>query len=134
MLGELIGEDIGKITAQRVLPSQDGMPCMEISFETDGTMLGRHSHDIGTYTAVMQPDGTLRGEGRGIVTTEDGDVLTWSGGGVGTMAADGSVAYRGAIYFRTAAERFARLNTCACVFEYDVDASGKAESKTWEWK
>ena len=46
MLGELIGEEIGKITAQRVLPSRDGMPCMEISFETDGTMLGRHSHDI----------------------------------------------------------------------------------------
>lgn len=134
MLGDLIGEDIGQITGQRVLPPRDGKPAVEVTFQADGTLLGRHSHDMGTYVSIIDDDGTLRGDGQGVLTTEDGDVLTWTGSGVGTLGADGSAQYRGAIYFRTRSERFTRLNTCACVFEYNVDASGKAESKTWEWR
>ena len=36
MLGERIGEDVGKVTSQRVLPSINGAPRMETSFTASG--------------------------------------------------------------------------------------------------
>ena len=50
------------------------------------------------------------------------------------LTAPGRQSWRGAIYYETSSERLARLNGIACVFEYEVDGSGKTESKLWEWK
>jgi hypothetical protein len=67
--------------------------------------------------------------------TPEGDTLTWSGQGVGRLLGRGQAAsYRGAIYYRTASPRFARLNGLACIFEFEVDEGGKTESKLFEWK
>ena len=56
----------------------------------------------------------------------------WSG--VGKIKQDGSVSYRGSIYYQTSAPKWARLNGIAGVFEYDVDPQGNAKSQIWEWK
>ena len=63
MLGERIGEDIGKVTSQRVLPSVNGAPRMETTFQAAGSIYGVSASDTGTYVATMRPDGTLQGEG-----------------------------------------------------------------------
>lgn len=47
MLGEQIGHEIGQVTGVRVLPS-DGAPRMEVSFQSDGTILGIHENNMGT--------------------------------------------------------------------------------------
>src|SRR5262249_40104372 len=72
MLGEMIGEETGKITGTRVLPSEGGGPKVETSFQGTGRYLGIEVTDIGTYWAVMRPDGTLYGEGQGVVMAKDG--------------------------------------------------------------
>ncbi len=82
----------------------------------------------------MRPDGTLYGEGQGIVMNSEGGGATWVGSGVGTIKKDGSVSYRGAIYYQTSAAKRTRLNGMAAVFEYDVDPQGNARSQIWEWK
>jgi hypothetical protein len=82
MLGDQLGEDIGQITTTRVLPAENGMPRVEVSFEADGTMIGLHAHDMGTYVGTARPDGTMVGEGNGVLTAENGDVATWHGGGI----------------------------------------------------
>lgn len=64
----------------------------------------------------------------------DGQTATWRGNGVGTMAQDGSVSYRGAIYFRTDSPKLAQLNSIAGIFEYQVSPDGKSIGKIWEWK
>jgi hypothetical protein len=32
---------------------------------------------MGTYVSTARPDGTLFGEGQGIIMTDDGEVVTW---------------------------------------------------------
>ena len=134
MLGEQLGEEVGEITGTRVLPSS-GPPKVEVSFQAQGTLLGMHETNMGTYIAVTRPDGTLFGEGQGVTMTEDGQMASWHGHGVGRFTGQGSaVAWRGAIYYQTTSQRLARLNGIVGVFEYSTDAGGKAESKVYEWK
>jgi hypothetical protein len=134
MIGELLGDELGEVTTTRVLPSVGQSPKVEVSFRANGTVLGIHCTDMGTYVASAQPDGMMFGEGQGLLQTEHGDVATWRGSGRGRFTSPGRQAWRGAIYFQTTSERLSRLNEVACVFEYEIDESGKTDSKTWEWK
>lgn len=134
MLGDKIGEETGKVTVRRVLPSQGAGPMMETSFQVEGSILGVAHKSTGTYSSVMRPDGSLLGSGQGIVMNAEGGGATWVGQGVGTLKKDGSVSYRGAIFYQTASLQWARLNTVAAVFEYEVDAQGNTKAAIWEWK
>jgi hypothetical protein len=135
MIGEFLGESIGQITGTRVVPTADGGTRLEISFQDNGTLLGLHTTEMATYESVPRPDGTMFGQGQGVVLTENGDTLTWKGQGAGRLVGRGTAtSWRGAIYYQTTSERLARLNGVAVVFEYDVDETGKTEAKLWEWK
>lgn len=134
MLGELIGQETGQITNIRVLPSP-GDPKIEVTFQASGTLLGTHETNMGTYTAVTRPDGTMSGTGQGVVVTENGEKAAWRGDGVGHFTGDGTaVSWRGAIYYQTEAQSLSRLNGIAAVYEYDTNASGKTEARNYEWK
>jgi hypothetical protein len=84
MLGEQIGEDKGKITGQRVLEVVNGVPKIETSMSTIGKYKGVETTEIATYWASPGPDGVMRGEGQGVITTKDGsEMATWTGQGIG---------------------------------------------------
>ena len=137
MLGEKLGEFQGKVTGQRVLPSDESRPTVETSFEIRGTMLGIEATLLGTYWSTVRPDGTLYGEcpKQGIIMTRDGDIGTWTGTGVGRFTGHGSaVSFRGAIYFQIASQKLARLNGVAVLYEWEVDEHGNARTPFWEWK
>lgn len=135
MLGELVLEERGKTIGLRVLPSEAGDPKVEVSFQASGKVLGVEHTTMGTYWSAVRPDGSLFGEGQGLVTTQDGDRATWKGNGVGRFTGRGSaVSWRGAIYYQTSSQRLQRLNGVAAVFEYDVDENGNTTGKVWEWK
>lgn len=135
MLGEQIGEETGQITGTRVLSDDGAGPKVEVSFQSSGTILGIHESDMGTYISVARPDGTLFGEGQGILMTDQGEVVTWRGQGVGRPTGRGMAAtWRASIYGQTTSERLARLNTIATVIELDIDESGQLSSQSWEWK
>ena len=134
MLGERIGEDTGKVVVQRVLPNPGGAPKVETSFQSVGSLLGVSTTENATYTAFLRPDGSLFGDGQGVMMSKEGDMATWTGQGVGTFKKDGAIAYRGAIYVQTASPKWARLNTLACLFEYEVDAQGNTRGQLFEWK
>ena len=133
MLGEQIGEGRGKRTARRVLATQPQFN-VEVSFEDSSKLLGVEGMNIGTYTSMNKPDGSLDGAGQGIFATADGDFVTWKGIGVGRFLAGGVVSYRGALSYSTASAKLARLNSIAGVFEFEVDAAGNTQTKIWEWK
>ena len=136
-LGELIGEDRGKMTGERVLDVQ--VPKMETSFTMEGNYRGTLCTDVGTYTSVRREGGVLYGEGQGIVTTKDGQgIATWTGQGIGRFIGPGRVSFRGSLFFRTPSMsqggKLSYLNNIVGVFEYEVDEAGNCSSKTWEWK
>jgi hypothetical protein len=135
MLGEQIDEETGQITGMRVLPGEGAGSKVEVSFQSSGTLLGAHMTNMGTYISVSRPDGTLFGDGQGIIMTDEGEMVTWRGQGVGRFTGHGTaVSWRGAIYSQTTSERLARLNGIAGVFEFEADESGKTAAKSWEWK
>jgi hypothetical protein len=136
-LGELIGEDRGKMTGERVLDVQ--VPKMETSFTMEGNYRGTLCTDVGTYTSVLREGGVLYGEGQGIVTTKDGQgIATWTGQGIGRFIGPGRVSFRGSLFFRTPSMsqggKLSYLNNIVGVFEYEVDEARNCSSKTWEWK
>jgi hypothetical protein len=132
MLGEMIGETSGKRIVRRVV-STDPLR-VEVSFEDSGKMLGVNTTGFGTYTSVVRPDGRVYGEGEGAFMTQDGELVTWKGSGLGTFKERGAVSYRGILYYQTASQKLARLNTVPAVFEYEIDPEGKTHAKSWEWK
>ena len=133
MLGDLIGEEQGKVTTIRVLES-DGGPKVEVTIRTNAKVLGMEANNLGSYSSAAQPGGFLYGQGQGIVTTKGGDMATWTGSGTGRMKPGGGVSYRGAVYFRSASGNFARLNGMAVVYEHETDANDNVSTKYWEWK
>lgn len=134
MQGDKIAESTGRITSRRVLPNPGGGAKMETSFEATGKLLNIDQSETGTYWSVVRPDGTLFGEGQGIVMGKGGGLATWVGQGVGTIKQDGGVSYRGAIYYQSSNSAWARLNGVAAIFEFDVDAQGHSRAQLWEWK
>lgn len=135
MLGERIGDAIGEMTGLRVLPPLNHQPRLEVSFRQSGTIFGVHVDDMGTYESVARHDGTFTARGQGVAMTENGEILTWSGEGVGTpKGGPGAMAWRGAIYYRTSSQKLDRLNGMAVLFEFDTDESNKTQSTIYEWK
>jgi hypothetical protein len=105
-----------------------------VSFEDTGTMFGVATTGMGTYTSVIRPDGSIYGQGQGLITTPDGEMVTWTGSGLGKFGTAGAVSYRGMLFFHTNSANLARLNNTCGAFEYEVDAAGVTISKVWEWK
>ncbi|MDD5328754.1 MAG: hypothetical protein PHX38_02030 [Sulfuricella sp.] len=131
----MISQAQGQITSMRVLPSEGSGLCIESSFQATGSLLGKDVTEVGTYVASLTPAGVFHGEGQGMFTTRDGEIITWTGQGVGKPKGSGQAAsWRGALYLQTQAQRLAQLNSMALVFEYEVDESGKVQGKLWEWK
>jgi hypothetical protein len=132
MLGEKISDEKGKVTSTRVLESMPQTK-VETSFEAQGKLLGIEHRTIGTYWSVVQPSGTLYGEGNGIAITKEG-MATWKGSGAGKFTERGGVMFRGAVYYQTNAERLLALNGLAVIFEYEVDENGNTKTIAFEWK
>jgi len=135
MLGELLYEEKGKTTGIRVLSSEGGEVEVEVSLQSQGQIGGVSETSLWTYCSKTRADGTMIGEGTGFMTTADGDVIHLKGSGAAKSAGpDGSVSYRGTIYFETGSEKFASLNGAVGVHEYEVGAEGNTTIKVWEWK
>jgi hypothetical protein len=132
MLGDLIGEETGKVTGFRVL--DEAGPKVEVSIQTKGTLLGSDYQGRVTYCSGMQPGGFLYGEGQGMYMTMDGDMAVWKGQGTGRITPGGGTSYRGAIHFLNATGKLASLAGTVGVFEHSTDANDNVASKTWEWK
>ncbi|MBI2819862.1 MAG: hypothetical protein HYX73_07770, partial [Acidobacteria bacterium] len=77
MLGELLGEEKGKVTMHRVIRSRGRGHKIEITFQTTGKLTGIDHKDIGTYYSVIRPGGFLFGQGQGIIMTKDGEAISW---------------------------------------------------------
>ena len=132
MLGDKIGEAEGQVIGVRVIPGELG-PGMETTFRAAGRLLGVETTDTGTYVGRMRANGTIYGEGEGITMGATGEMATWKAAGVGIMSEDGSVSFRGAIYYDTPSEAWTRLGQIASVYEFEQAADGSVSGTLWEW-
>lgn len=83
----------------------------------------------------MLPDGAMYGQGQGCVMTNDGQMVTWKGNGMGRFVGKDKIRYTGALYLSTQSQgSLASLNNTTAIFEHDGDLEGNLSSKGWEWK
>jgi len=132
MLGQQIGESKGKRIVRRVLSTEP--PTVEVSFEESGTLKGVAGKGFGTYTSAVRADGSVFGQGQGLVMTADGEAVTWKGSGLGKFGPDGGISYRGMLFYQTVSQKLAALNNVCGAFEFDSDPAGNTTAKVWEWK
>ena len=136
MLGDKICEDSGKIIAKKVLPPDGDNPKFEATYQGSGKILGVDMTVMTTYSSIVMPDGTLHGEGRGVILTSTGGRVNFKGEGRGKFTGHGpnAVRWRGNFYYVTASQGLERLNSVVAVFEYEIDDNGNVEGTIWEWK
>ncbi len=133
MLGDLVMEMKGKTTGKRVISAEG--PKIEISFEAQGTYKGTPVQEMGTFWSIPRPGGAYYGEGQGAIMTNDGEMGSWTGSGIGKFKQGGTISYRGSVVYQTASQgKLASLNNLVLAFEYDVDANDNSVEKGWEWK
>ena len=134
-LGDLLVEETGTVTGIRVLSNDASGSKVEISMRTTGTIRGVAESTLWTYSQLTRPDGSLYGEGEGVTTTQDGDVIQWKGSGSGQVAAPGdTINFFSAAFAHTESVKYADLNSIGLVCHYDVAADGSTVCKGWEWK
>jgi len=133
-LGELVLEDSGQITGIRVLSSDASGTTLELNLQLSGTIRGVDQNTLWTYTMLQRPDGSLYGQGNGVLTTVNGDVIHLIGSGSGKANPGGTVRFCTMLHPHGATGQNADLNGIGLVGEYDVAADGTANNKNWEWK
>ena len=91
MLGELLFESKGRITYQRVLSVENGIPKFETSIAGIGIFTGSlEVTTTWTYWAIQRSDGTYYSQGQGVIMTREGqDVATATGRAEGKMLESG---------------------------------------------
>src|SRR5947209_5607529 len=84
MLSEQIGEASGTLMSVRVLSAEGDASKMEVTFRGRGELLGVGITDIGTFVRTTKPGGVLATESSNVLfLTDDGEVASWTGFGVG---------------------------------------------------
>jgi len=78
-LGNLILDETGQVMGMRVLSNNADGVSDEVSLQTTGTIRSVPENTLWTYTILTRPYGSLQGGGNGIMTTQDGDVISLIG-------------------------------------------------------
>jgi hypothetical protein len=134
MLGNQLGEASGRITNVKVLEYAGEHSRIEVTFQGQGKVTGVGITDLGTYWQEIRPGGVIYGEGGPLWMTDDGEMASWKGFGVGKSTGPGFAASFGAAgAIQTSSERLAPLTGVATVVEYEVDAEGNYHWTMWEW-
>ncbi len=134
-LGNLLYEEKGKAIGMRVLSSDAGGTKMEVTLQTEGRIEGVDENSLWTYSSFTRPDGSIYGEGKGLMTTKGGDTIHLTGSASAqSPGPGGTILYRGTVHFHTTSAKFSKLNSIAGAFEYDIDPAGNTVAKVWEWK
>jgi hypothetical protein len=135
VLGELIEDESGKITGQRVLDVEG--PKMESSFTMAGLYKEIEATDIGTYCSVMREE-VMYADVQGVITAKDRQgMATYTAQAIGRFTSPGKVRFHGSVFYRTTSKgggTLSFLNNVVGVCEYEGDEQGNCSVKVWEWK
>jgi hypothetical protein len=134
----------GKVISQRILGTSEGSPQVELSTIQDATMQGvGNVTNLATWTNTLKPDKLIYATGKGVITTENGEMATWVGNDIGRSDDKGVITYKGLIFFNTvnststSGKNLAFLNNMEALFmtKVNVNSSDRPQvTKMWEWK
>lgn len=138
-LGNPFFVEQGRIIGQRVL-AVTPQPQLEFSFMANASINNGgdaviNAINTGTSVSTLNPDGTFRGEGQGILRTQGGDVVTWTNQVTGNITPEGTIITRGVGFWSTPSTtgELAFMNGMITVFEVQIDREGNLSAREWEW-
>ncbi|MDX1371483.1 MAG: hypothetical protein R3321_03395 [Nitrososphaeraceae archaeon] len=138
MLGDLLAEEKGRITGQRILkPDLYGKPRIEISAIGEGKIRKKIEYmEIWTYITEQRSDGVQYGQGIGIMTIKgSNEVVSVKGQGIGRITESGIMRYVGIDFYSTSPTgKLSFLNESVGIFEYEPEKTGNYTAKVWEWR
>ena len=86
--------------------------------------------NTGTFIDNSSDDGrVLRGVGKGTITTENGDTISWTAYDIGNKTGN-MTTYRGTIFFDTNSEKLANMDNVIGLY-IQTESNGR---QIWEWK
>lgn len=132
MLGDQIYEGKGKVSSERVLGLDP--PKIESSYTMESKLKGMLVSEMGTYTSTMRPDGTLLGEDKAIIMSDDGSGTTATAQGIGRFTGPEKISFKGfATVGPAGTGKLAAVNSLLIAVEVEVDGKDLT-IKGWEWK
>jgi hypothetical protein len=123
----LYQETSGNVTSTRKISANQ----TEISFTERGVLksIGNVTN-TGTFIDNSSDDGrVLRGVGKGTITTENGDTISWTAYDIGNKTGN-MTTYRGTIFFDTNSEKLANMDNVIGLY-IQTESNGR---QIWEWK
>lgn len=147
------------VTSMRIVDVSPSGVTQEVSFVEKAFMrnIGNVTNAV-TFVDNITRDGRItivHGAGKGIITTENGDTISWNSYGLGLPAGYGNrnnndtsatiasgglntdriTTYRGIAFFSTDSERLSFMNNVVGLYISQVnDENGSSWRQIWEWK
>jgi hypothetical protein len=137
-LGQPFYVEQTKSTGIRVLDVTQG-PKIEVSFAGNGTINGTMNvMDIGTIWTIPinASENTLYSEGQGVLTSQQGEMVTYTQQATGEITPEGRVIFQGAMFYKALSPtgQLGSLNNQMGIYNYESDLAGNAVRQVWVWR
>ncbi len=139
-LGDPFYTERTKATSIRVIDVSNG-PKVEVSFSGNGTIRDSiNVTDIGTTWNLQTSSGIIYSEGQGVLTTQQGEMATYTQQATGQITPEGRVVFHGSMFFKTLPPTgqfpspLAFLDNRMGIYNYESDIAGNAIKQVWEWQ
>jgi hypothetical protein len=139
-LGDPFYTERTKATSIRVIDVING-PKVEVSFSGNGTIRDSiNVTDIGTIWTLPVSGGMIYSEGQGLLTTQQGEMATYTQKAIGQITPEGRVVFHGSMFFKTLSPTgqfpspLASLDNQMGIYNYESDIAGNAIRQVWEWQ
>ncbi|NYT12780.1 MAG: hypothetical protein GKC03_09600 [Methanomassiliicoccales archaeon] len=121
-LGNKAYEEMGKFTMSFIESAEWHETVVNLSFasEIKGDSRWPSGTNMASGTIYMHPGGKGHGKWRGILTTKDGEMVSWNGIGRSKMVGNRRKGIM-LISFMTKSEKLSWMNSVICVHEVDTD-------------
>lgn len=130
MLGDLIYEERGKITSTRVLDTKEKR--VEHSAKGEGRFKNIKTTEIDTFWAIPVGKNRVYGEGQGIIYSNNGEIVTVRGYGIGKTDESGKTSFKGMNFYKSNSPELTFINNVIGAFEFEADETGNYQVKVWE--
>ena len=136
-LGDPFYKERTKAISIRVIDVING-PKVEVSFSGNGTIRDSiNVTDIGTIWTLPTSGGMIYSEGQGLLTTQQGEMATYTQQAIGQITPEGRVVFHGSMFFKTLSPTgqfpspLASLDNQMGIYNYESDIAGNAIRQVW---
>ena len=122
----------GTVTSTRIL-NVEGILQSEVSFFENALINGNITIlNQGTFLESIHPNKII-GNGKGIITSSDGQRVTWNAEDIGKVTSNGSTIYQGLIYFDTTSNDSLSFLKDSVGLYVSIVGGEASQRNIWQW-